>query len=69
MSSLLFRFVNSEMDAGGLAASNLGLVVWKELKIVKLCGLKFTIITIYLLITHEPSSCPGAHIFNCIYHN
>ena len=24
-------------------------------------GLKFTI---YLLITHEPSRCPGAHIFN-----
>ena len=29
-------------------------------------GLKFTI---YLLITHEPSSCPGTHISNCIYHN
>jgi hypothetical protein len=31
-------------------------------------GLTFTIITINLLITSEPSSCPGAHIFNCIYH-
>jgi hypothetical protein len=28
-----------------------------------------TIITIHLLITHVPSSCPGAHIFNCVYYN
>jgi hypothetical protein len=44
------------------------LQVDKIFHIISRCGLKFTIITIYLLITNEPSNCPFAHVFNCIYH-
>ena len=45
------------------------LLVDKIFHIISRSGLKFTIITIYLMITHKPSSCPGSHIFNHIYHN
>ena len=43
---------------------NFMLQVDKISHIINRCGLEFKIITIYLLITHEPSRCPGAHIFN-----